>query len=345
MGAPSEIAIESRPHVGSNRLPKVLQALRAYLEELGVCYRFETTLSDLGIRNGRIVQIRTQTGEEIPANAVVLACGHSARQVYHLLQTADVCLERKATAIGVRLEHPQSIINHIQYGPAWNHPKLPAAFYQLSAQIGGRGVYSFCMCPGGFIVPAATEEGGVVVNGMSLSRRDSPQANSAIVVTVNPNDFSIESSDPLAGIRLQRNIEEAAFTAGGGAYQAPAQRLMDFIKQRDSTSLPKSSYHPGIIPCPMERILPTFISQALREGLRSMIQRLPEFGHPDAVLIAPETRTSSPVRIVRDGVTLQSPSVSGLYPAGEGAGYAGGIVSAAIDGMRIAAAILAPGLG
>lgn len=344
MGAPPEIAIESRPHVGSNRLPKVLQALRDYLQNLGVNYRFENTLVDLSLRNGRIFQVRTHTGEEIQADVLILACGHSARDVYRLLQTAGIGLERKGTAIGVRLEHPQAIINQIQYGHAWNHPMLPAAFYELSTQVENRGVYSFCMCPGGFIVPAATEAGGVVVNGMSLSRRDSPHANAAIVATVNPNDFGGDPADPLAGIYLQRKIEEAAYTAGESAYRAPAQRLMDFLNQRDSSSLPKTSYHPGIVPCRMENIFPPFIAQTLLVGLRKIIQRIPEFGHPDAVMIAAETRTSAPVRMMRDPATLESPSVAGIYPAGEGAGYAGGIVSAAIDGMRIAQMILAPGL-
>lgn len=339
-GAPEDITVESRPHVGSNRLPKVLSSLRAFLEGRGVVYRFSTGLSEIVTHDGRIVAVRTTAGEELAADVVVLACGHSARDVYAWAVGAGIAVERKASAVGVRLEHPQSSIDRIQYGKAAEDPRLPAAFYEVSAQARGRGVYSFCMCPGGFIVPAATETDGIVVNGMSLSRRDSPHANAAMVVSVAPEDYGDARLGPLAGIEFQRAIERATFAAGGGAFRAPAQRLVDFLARRESTSLPKSSYHPGLVSRPIDAVFPDFVAEALREGLADICRRVRGFLHDDAVLVAAETRTSAPLRIVRDPLTLASPSQPGLYPVGEGAGYAGGIVSAAIDGTRAAHAIL-----
>jgi len=340
-GAPDEIAVESRPHVGSNRLPKVLSSLRSFLESRGVVYRFSSALSEIVVRDGKIVAVRTTTGEEIAAEVVLLACGHSARDVYTWAAAAGIAIERKPSAVGVRLEHPQPIIDRIQYGSAAGDPRLPAAFYEVSAQARGRGVYSFCMCPGGFIVPAATEADGIVVNGMSLSRRDSPHANAAMVVSVGPEDYGEQSLGPLAGIEFQRAIERAAYVAGGGAFCAPAQRLGDFLAHRESTSLPTSSYHPGLISKPIDSIFPAFVTDSLREGLADIGRRVRGFLHDDAVLVAAETRTSAPLRILRDSATFESPSLPGLYPVGEGAGYAGGIVSAAIDGSRAAQAILA----
>jgi uncharacterized FAD-dependent dehydrogenase len=339
-GAPADVEIESRPHVGSNRLPKVLTALREHLERAGVVYQFDAEVVGVRAERDRLRALRLRGGGEIEADVAVLAVGHSARAVYGWAAAAGIALERKAIAVGVRVEHPQPIIDQIQYGAAAGHPRLPAAFYELRAERAGRGVYSFCMCPGGWIVPAATEEGGVVVNGMSLSRRDSPYANAGFVVTIDPDDFGPAAAGPLAGIGFQRDIERAAFRAGGGQFRAPAQRLVDFLQQRPSVSLPPSSYHPGIGAAEIDRVLPPFVARALRDGLREIAARVPGFLDPHAQLIAAETRTSAPVRIVRDPVTLQSPSLRGLYPAGEGAGYAGGIVSAALDGSRIADAIL-----
>jgi uncharacterized FAD-dependent dehydrogenase len=232
------------------------------------------------------------------------------------------------------------VIDALQYGKAAGHPRLPPAFYELAASGAGRGVYSFCMCPGGWIVPAATEPGGVVVNGMSLSKRDSPFANAGMVVAVTGDDFGPAAAGPLAGVAFQRQIEEAAFRTGGGAFRAPAQRLGDFLAGRASGSLPRTSYHPGVAPARLEEVFPPFVIEALRAGLAALTRRLPGFLHPEAVLVATETRTSAPVRMPRDPVTLQSLSVQGVYPAGEGAGYAGGIVSAALDGARVAEAIL-----
>jgi uncharacterized FAD-dependent dehydrogenase len=339
-GAHPDIAVESRPHVGSNKLPKVLSALREFLESRGVHYRFSSTLVDIAVCDGKMNAARTSDGDELAADIIILACGHSARDVYRWAAGGGIALERKGSAIGVRLEHPQAAINRIQYGKAAGDERLPPAFYEVSATGLDRGVYSFCMCPGGFIVPAATEVDGVVVNGMSLSRRDSPYANAAIVVSLRPEDYGEASLGPLAGIELQRRIERAAFAAGGGAFRAPAQRLTDFLSRRSSSSLPASSYHPGTVAGRMDEIFPAFVTDSLRAGLEGMTRRLRGFLHEEAVLVAAETRTSAPVRIVRDPVTLQSPTLSGLYPAGEGAGYAGGIVSAAIDGERVAQAIL-----
>jgi len=340
-GAPADIAVDSRPHVGSNRLPRVLEALRDHLVGLGVEYRFETTVAGLRATHGRVHAVRLAGGDELPADVVVLAVGHSARPVYAWAAADGIALERKPIAIGVRIEHPQRLIDELQYGAAAGHPKLPAAFYELTSGDADRGVYSFCMCPGGWIVPAATEADGVVVNGMSLSRRDSPFANAGLVVTVAAADFGPAAAGPLAGIELQRRVEQAAFKVGGGRFRAPAQRLADFLEGRASTSVGASSYRPGLAPADLTAVLPDFIAQALRAGLRRIGGRLPGFLLPDAVLVAAETRTSAPVRLLRDAKTLESPSLAGLYPCGEGAGYAGGIVSAALDGARVAARVLA----
>jgi uncharacterized FAD-dependent dehydrogenase len=339
-GAPAEIEAEARPHVGSNRLPRVLSALREHLAGLGVTHRFETAASGLEVAGGRVRAVRVDGGE-IPADVVVLAVGHSARAVYAWAADAGLALERKAIAVGVRIEHPQPLIDRIQYGAAAGHPKLPPAFYELTAGDGGRGVYSFCMCPGGWIVPAATEPDGVVVNGMSLSRRDSPFANAGLVVSVSAEDFGPAGDGPLAGVEFQRRLERAAFRAGGGHFRAPAQRLGDFLAGRRGSALGATSYRPGIAAADLGEVLPAFVAEALRAGLRQIGARLPAFLLPEALLIAAETRTSAPVRFLRDPVTLASPSAAGLYPCGEGAGYAGGIVSAALDGARVAERILA----
>ncbi|HEY7373244.1 MAG TPA: FAD-dependent oxidoreductase [Polyangia bacterium] len=342
-GAPADIVVEARPHVGSNQLPRVLQALRAHLAALGVDYRFESTVAGLRVAGGRVQAVRLAGGDELPADVVVLAVGHSARPVYAWAAAAGIALERKPIAIGVRIEHPQRLIDEIQYGEAAGHPKLPPAFYELTSGDGDRGVYSFCMCPGGWIVPAATEADGVVVNGMSLSRRDSPFANAGMVVTVAAGDFGPAAAGPLAGVALQRQVEQAAFRAGGGRFRAPAQRLGDFLDGRSGGAVGASSYRPGLAPADLGAVLPAFVAQALRGGLRRMGARLPGFLFPDATLVGVETRTSAPVRLLRDDATLMSPSLAGLYPCGEGAGYAGGIVSAALDGARVAARVLAAG--
>jgi hypothetical protein len=340
-GAPADILVDARPHVGSNLLPRVLVALREHLEGLGVRYLFDTEVTGLRTRHQRVYAVQTRDGGELPADAVVLAVGHSARGAYAWALRAGIALERKDLALGVRIEHPQRLIDTIQYGDAAGHPRLPPASYDLQADGGGRSLYSFCMCPGGWIVPSATEPEGVVVNGMSLSKRDSPFANAGFVVNVRASDFGSAAGGPLAGIDFQRSIENAAGAAAGGALRAPAQRLIDFLAGRVGGDLPKTSYRPGVVPVRMDDLFPDFVTTGLREGLRVIAARVRGFAHPEAVMVAAETRTSAPVRIVRDPVRLESPSVAGCFPAGEGAGYAGGIVSAGLDGCRVADAILA----
>lgn len=342
-GAPADVEIDARPHVGSNRLPKVLTNLRLHLSAAGVSYRFESEVVGIRVDRGRVRAVTLRGGDEIEADAVILAVGHSARSVYDWAARAGLALERKPIAVGVRIEHRQSLIDEIQYGRAAGHPRLPPALYELTVSGAGRGVYSFCMCPGGWIVPAATEADGVVVNGMSLSKRDSRYANAGLVVAVETADFGPAAAGPLAGVEFQRSLERAAFAAGGGAFRAPGQRLEDFMLDRASSTLADSSYRPGLTPMNLSRVLPPPVVAALREGLGQIGARMSRFLDPDATLIGVETRTSAPVRLLRDPQTLMSPSCEGLYPAGEGAGYAGGIVSAAIDGMRIADRLVARG--
>jgi uncharacterized protein len=318
----------------------VLTALRSHLERAGVTYRFDSEATGLRTEGRRLRAVKLRSGEELPADAVVLAVGHSARSTYRWLEEAGVPMTRKDLAVGVRIEHPQPVINRLQYGAHAENPALPPAFYELKSAGNGRGVYSFCMCPGGWIVPAATEPEGVVVNGMSLSKRDSPFANSGLVVEVRAADFGPTAEGVLAGVAFQRRIEEAAFRAGGGGFRAPAQRLVDFLAGRASSSLPATSYRPGTIGIGLEEVFPGFLVEALRAGVQGLVRRLPGYLHPDAVLVAAETRTSAPLRILRDPGTLASPGLPGLFPVGEGAGYAGGIISAAIDGARAAAALV-----
>jgi hypothetical protein len=339
LGAPADIEVDARPHIGSNRLPKLLEVLRARLQGMGVRYCFDCQFLGVHEEQRRVRAVQTSAGE-IPADIVVLAPGHSARDVYAWAEAAHLALQRKDIAVGVRVEHPQSAIDQLQYGRAAGHPRLPPAFYELRARGAGRSVYSFCMCPGGWIVPAATEAGGLVVNGMSLAKRNSPFANAALVVTVAGSDFGPDAEGALAGIDFQRRIEEAAFQRGGGGFRAPAQRMVDFIARRPGDSLPGSSYRPGVEHARFDDVFPPFITEALREGLAAIGRRWPGFVHDQALLVAAETRTSAPLRILRDPQTLESPSLAGLYPAGEGAGYAGGIVSSALDGARVAAAII-----
>ena len=342
-GAEPDIAIESRPHIGSNRLPQILATLRQHLIELGVEYRFGECVSDFLLSpSGQLRGVCCSSGLTVEADVVVLAVGHSARGIYELCARRGVALAQKAFAIGARVEHPQPLIDRLQYGDAALHPALPAAFYQLTAQAQGRGVYSFCMCPGGWVVPSATEPEGLCTNGMSLKRRDSPLANAALVVSVEPADYAAwgqDAADPLAGVQFQRAIERSAYVAGGGDFCAPAQRLVDFVHGRPSDSVLRSTYRPGIRPADLAHILPKFIVTALAEGARRFERTMPGFLGAEAQLVGVETRTSSPVRIVRDAAFM-SPSLPGLYPIGEGAGYAGGIVSAAIDGLRAADAVL-----
>ena len=341
--APMDILVDARPHIGSNRLPRVLTALRARLEGCGVAFRFGARVAALEVAGGRVRGVRLAGGDGLEADAVVVATGHSARDVYAWLQAAGVHLEAKPVALGVRIEHPQPLIDALQYGRSAGHARLPAAAYRLAAQVEGRGVFSFCMCPGGFIVPAATEATGLVVNGMSLARRDSPYANAGLVVQVELADARAAGHEgPLAILAVQRLIEEAALAAGGGALRAPATRASDFVAGRASSTVPRTSYQPGLLAGDLAPVLDAAgvpLAARLRKALRTFAARMPGYAGTDAVLVGVETRTSAPVRVPRDPATLAAPGVAGLYPCGEGAGYAGGIVSAALDGIRVARAI------
>ncbi len=350
-GAPPSILVDSRPHIGSNRLPKILIEARERLEQRGAQYVWGDGVVDLltaggsGSTNGRVVGVRTESGRELIADAVLLAIGHSARPLYERLAAVGVAMEAKAFAVGARIEHPQSLIDKQQYGNAWEHPRLPASFYELTAKVtttqaGERGVYSFCMCPGGWVVDSATEEGALCTNGMSLSRRDSPLANAALVVTVEPRDYGEKfGSGPLAGLAFQRAIERAGFEKGGGKFRAPAQRASDFIRGVPTETPLKSTYRPSIAGGDVRGALPEFVADALTRALARFERSMPGFANGPAQFVGVETRTSAPVRIVRDA-RLTSPSHPGLYPCGEGAGYAGGIVSAALDGLRCADAMV-----
>ena len=346
-GAPERILSDARPHIGSNRLPKVIDAIRRRLEGVGMEFRFGARVVDLLVKPGsepRVRGVRLADGSELAADVVVLATGHSARDVFLLLERVGLPLEPKPFALGVRIEHPQPLINRIQYGSAAGHPRLPSAAYQVATEVDGRGVFSFCMCPGGFVVPAATEPGEVVVNGMSLSKRDSPYANSGLVAAVDLADLTaLGLSGPLAGVELQRRLERAAHAASGGPLRAPAQRVTDFIAGRASSTLPSSSYIPGLVAADLRAVLDSgglSLAGKIRRGLLDFQRRLRGYVSEEAVLIGVESRTSSPVRVPRHPETLEALGMAGLYPAGEGAGYAGGIVSAAIDGMRVAEQVL-----
>jgi uncharacterized FAD-dependent dehydrogenase len=345
-GAPAAILSDARPHIGSNRLPKVVTAIRERLEGCGVVFRFGAKVTDLIVRDGRAAGVVLEDGEELEAAGVVLATGHSARDVWSMLDRHGVALEAKPFALGVRIEHPQPLIDRIQYGGAAGHPRLPAAAYRVAQTVDERGVFSFCMCPGGFVVPASTEPGALVVNGMSLSRRDSPFANSGLVVAVETEDFGAADdprADALAGVALQRRVEEAAWQAGGEPLRAPAVRVTDFLAKRASSSLPKTSYQPGLHSADLAEVLDSSgleLADRLREALRAFERRMRGYVTEEATLIGVESRTSAPVRVPRDDETLVARGLSALYPCGEGAGYAGGIVSAALDGVRVARALL-----
>lgn len=339
-GAQPEIRYLAKPHIGTDRLRLVVARLRAHLLEQGVEIRFGSRLSDLAVLHGRCRAVVVNDSDELSCDRLILACGHSARDTYELLQRRGVRLERKPFAMGLRVEHPQELIDVIQYGGR-RHPNLPPADYALAwnNRGSGRSAYSFCMCPGGVVVAGASEQGGVVTNGMSGQLRDAPCANSALVVNVTPDDFG--GVDPLAGIHFQRHWERKAFIAGGGGFRAPAQGMLSFLGLPDQgEGVLSSSYRPGIVAAELDQVLPPFVSATLREGVVDFNRRMRGFICAEAVLVGIESRTSAPVRIVRDE-HFQSLTVQGLYPAGEGAGYAGGIMSSAIDGVRIADAIAA----
>ena len=339
-GATPEILYEAHPHIGTDKLPRIMQRIRQTILDAGGGFVFNSRVTDLEIKGGRVQGVWCGA-TLVEGAAVVLATGHSARDIYELLHRKGVRLEAKAFAMGVRIEHPQALIDSIQYHCETRGEYLPAAAYSLVSQENGRGVYSFCMCPGGFIVPAMTDAAQSVVNGMSPSGRTSPYANSGLVTEVRPADFEHLRAEwgELAGLKFQQQFEEMARRNGGDRQITPAQRVADFVAGRASASLARTSYIPGIVPSRLDRWMPGFIAQGLRQGLATFGRRMRGFVTNEAVVVGVESRTSSPVRIPRDPATLMHPETAGLFPAGEGAGYAGGIISAALDGERIAEAV------
>jgi uncharacterized protein len=348
-GASSEIRVDAHPHIGTNKLPKLIENIRQTILDHGGEILFDTKLIDINLKNGRVDSIVVSANErhsELPIRNLILATGHSARDIFTLLHKKNVLIETKPFALGVRTEHPQELVDMIQYhcsnGGEVQRVRefLPAASYSMVHQVKGRGIYSFCMCPGGIIAPCATAPEEVVTNGWSPSKRNNPYANSGIVVELKLDDFgSYKSQGPLAGMAFQQEIEHRAWTAGGKTQVAPAQRLSDFVNGKASSTLPACSYQPGIKSSDLMKVLGPMIGGALREGLKAFGSKMRGYLTNEAVLVATESRTSTPVRIPRDNQKLHHPQVTNLYPCGEGAGYAGGIMSAAMDGERCASMI------
>jgi hypothetical protein len=336
-GAPDEILYEAHPHLGTDKLPEIIKNIRLTILNCGGEVHFNCRADGLKIESNYIKGVFAQNGTLYKSNAVILATGHSARDIYKMLFENKVELEAKSFAMGVRVEHPQELINNIQYHGNRYNEFLPAASYSLAEQIAGRGVFSFCMCPGGFVIPSATAQNQVVTNGMSASKRNSPYANSGIVVEIKAEDLnSFGNFGVLAGIAFQENLENMAWQNGGRSQVSPAQRVTDFINNRKSSTIPKVSYFPGVISSPLHLWLPDFISQGLKEGFKKFNNKMRGFDTNEAVIMGVESRTSSPVRIPRNKDTYCHISVNGLYPCGEGAGYSGGIASSAMDGENCA---------
>ncbi len=353
-GAEEKIILEAHPHIGTNKLPHIITAMREKIIACGGQVLFEKKVVDFIVQSEIIKGVITQEGDKHFANAVILATGHSARDIFELLHRKNILIEAKPFALGVRIEHPQSIIDAAQYHiTAYSNATLnrgdflPPASYSLVEQIQGKGVFSFCMCPGGIIAPAATNPNELVVNGWSPSKRNNPFANSGMVVTIEVADAmkslkhlgNSEISNPLLLLELQKKIEAKAFAAGGGKFVAPAQRVVDFCTNKQSSTLPDCSYLPGINSIQMKEVLPQFIESRLQQGIQAFGKRMKGYYTNEAIVVATESRTSSPVRIPRDHQTLQHPQIKNLYPCAEGAGYAGGIVSAAMDGEKVAEAV------
>ena len=338
-GASDAIKIDAHPHIGSNKLPGIVANIRDTLLKYGGEVRFDHRVTDFSIQNGKINQI-TVNDQKISVDRLVLATGHSARGIFELFSEKELSVEFKPFALGVRVEHSQKVIDKIQYKLENRGPYLPAASYSLACQIKDRGVYSFCMCPGGLIVPASTSPGEIVVNGMSLSRRDSAFANSGLVTEINWEDIEdFHQYGPLAGMHFQKSVEQRIFSAGDGSQCAPAQRLRDFVNGKLSSTLPATSYIPGVFSARVDELLPPFITEVLKKGILTFGRRMKGYLNNEAVVIPTESRTSSPVRIPRNAESLMHPDAGGLFPCGEGAGYAGGILSAAMDGQRVARAV------
>ena len=344
-GADENILYEAHPHIGTNKLPHIITAMREQIEASGGKVLFEKKLVDFVIENDTIQEIITADGDRMKAAAYILATGHSARDIFTLLFEKNISIEAKPFALGVRVEHPQSAIDAIQYHCLVRDPNLPPASYSLVEQVSERGVFSFCMCPGGIIAPAATAPGEIVVNGWSPSKRDNPYANSGMVVQIDvpiaahflkKNKNSLPENHPLLLLAFQKEVEQAAFKVGGGLQVAPAARLIDFCSNKVSTNLPDASYLPGLHSAPLNEVLPHFVHHTLQEGFKAFGKKMKGYYTNDAIVVATESRTSSPVRIPRDADRLHHPQIKNLYPCAEGAGYAGGIVSAAMDGQKLA---------
>jgi uncharacterized protein len=336
-GATPEILVEAHPHIGTNKLPGIIASMRECILAQGGEVHFNTRVTEFLVEGDSIRGVRVQNGDVFHSRRVILATGHSARDIFEQLHRQGIAIELKPLAVGVRVEHEQRLIDQIQYSCDVRGPYLPASAYSIVKQVGGRGVYSFCMCPGGVIAPCATRPGEIVTNGWSSSRRARSTANSGIVVELRPDDFlPFASHGPLAAMAFQHSIEQRAWEAGGRTQTAPAQRLVDFADGKVSATLPNTSYAPGIASVDLREVLPDYIWRSLAEGFRIFGKSMKGYFTNEAVVHAPETRTSSPVRIPRDPETLEHTQIAGLYPCGEGAGYAGGIVSAAMDGERVA---------
>ena len=336
-GATEEIRINAHPHIGTNKLPKIIQAIRETIIQYGGQVIFDSRVTDILIKNNVVNGVELQDGSRFETKKIILATGHSARDIFELLHKKEVAIEAKAFAIGVRVEHTQKLIDQIQYKCKTRGEFLPPAPYSIVKQIKGRGVYSFCMCPGGIIAPCATKPGEVVTNGWSPSKRDYPTSNSGIVMELKLEDFvKYEKYGPLAGLQFQKEIEQSAWKLGGETQKVPAQRLVDYTNNILSTDIPKTSYIPGTTSAVINKILPDFVGENIQEGLRQMGEQMKGYFTNEAVVHAPESRSSSPIRIPRDRETFEHPQIKGLYPCGEGAGFAGGIISAAIDGEKCA---------
>jgi uncharacterized FAD-dependent dehydrogenase len=339
-GAPGDIRIDAHPHLGSNMLPRIVRAMRDDIIACGGEVHFDTHVDDFILESGRITGVRANGAHTLSADAVVLATGHSARDIFRTLVARKVPVEAKPFAMGVRIEHPQPLIDSIFYHQSPRNENLPAASYRIATQVDGRGVFSFCMCPGGYVVPASTAPGELVLNGMSLASRNAPFANAGLVAEIRLEDVA-SNDDPLSALDFQASVERTMFAAGDGVTQkAPAQRVGDFVAGKLSANLPKSSYIPGIYPAPVHELLPPMVAASLRKALPELGRKFKGFDSNEAKVLAVESRTSSPVRIPRDRDTLEHVSVKRLFPCGEGAGYAGGIVSAAMDGEKVARAIV-----
>lgn len=340
-GADEDILVDAHPHIGTNKLPKIIASMREEIIKNGGEVHFNSKLTDIKINDAAIQAIQINNEKWFEFDNVILATGHSARDIYYLLHHKNIKIEAKGFAIGVRVEHQQTLINHIQYQKEYDNPYLPPASYSLVEQVDGFGVYSFCMCPGGIIAPCATEQDEVVTNGWSPSKRNNPYANSGIVVSVKPTDLpNYKKDDPFVCLDFQKYVEKRCWEAGGKTQKVPAQRMIDFVEGKVSTDFPKTSYQPGIVAADLNEVLPALLAEKLKKAFVAFGKKKNGYYTNEAVLHAPESRTSSTISVPRDPITLEHVEIKGLYPCGEGAGYAGGIISAAIDGINCVDAIV-----